>query len=184
MKKPKIYDHLNDLIRSKLSYDPDTGLMTWRPKPGTERETRRWNTRYAGKVACAHNDDGYSKITLRTSDSDYVFLGHRVCWLLHYGEWPAQEIDHVNHIRDDNRIDNLRLSDREEQNRNRSLPCNNKSGFIGVTWLKSKKKWRAIAGYKRKYYFLGYYVNPEDAAVAVQAFRKEKQFHGNHGAAQ
>lgn len=182
MKPPKAHDHLNELIRSRLSYSPDTGLLTWKSKPGDARETRRWNTRYAGKVAQARDEDGYSKITIMTGKKNNIFKGHRICWLLHYGEWPMAEIDHVNHVRDDNRIDNIRLSDRSEQNMNRSLPANNKSGFIGVTWLKSKKKWRAIAGYKRKYYFLGYFVNPEDAAAVVQAFRRERQFHMNHGA--
>ena len=57
------------------------------------------------------------------------YLQHRVAWALHYGEWPASFIDHINHIRDDNRIHNLRVVTRAENNSNAIRRMNYKTGY-------------------------------------------------------
>ena len=67
---------------------------------------------------------------------------HRIVWTLINGEFPRHfHIDHTNGIRSDNRIENLRLCNGEqENNQNKSIYKNNKSGFPGVTWHKRYEK--------------------------------------------
>lgn len=97
-----------DRLREILKYNPDTGILTWInavangsiPK-GTE----------AGYV----NNEGYRQLWI----GSYMRLSHRVAWAIFYGEWPKGEIDHVNGIKDDNRIQNLRVVSHRKNQQNR-----------------------------------------------------------------
>ena len=61
---------------------------------------------------------------------------HSIIWEMHNGEIPdGMEIDHVNHIRTDNHIENLRLVSRQQNAMNRSKTSRNTSGVVGVSWL-------------------------------------------------
>lgn len=66
------------------------------------------------------------------------YRAHRIVWLLHYGVFPDGEIDHINRDKTDNRIENLRLSNRTEQNRNKDFSINNETGAIGVHYDRTK----------------------------------------------
>ena len=72
--------------------------------------------------------DGYLIIKIKGRQ----FKAHRLAWFLVYGEFPKSELDHINRIRSDNRIENLRESNRQQQNKNKSFPVNPKTGVIGV----------------------------------------------------
>ncbi len=87
-------------LKKALSYDPLTGLFT---KNGYSK---------CGTIT----DKGYIAIHV-LGERHYA---SRLAWLYMTGEWPANEIDHKNRIRDDNRWANLREADRSLQNRNRS----------------------------------------------------------------
>jgi len=67
-------------------------------------------------------------------------LAHRLAWLLTYGDWPVGDIDHINHDRSDNRLENLR-----ELTRSQNL-FNRKNPFSGISWDKSRNKLAASAG--------------------------------------
>jgi len=79
-----------------------------------------------------------------------------------------QHIDHKNHIRDDNRITNLKLTDSQGNNQNCSKRKQTSSKYIGVCWRKRDKKWRARiqnpSTNKREY--LGSFDNEKEAAMA------------------
>ena len=92
-----------------------------------------------GAVAGGIQSDGYIRITVNQKH----YQAHRLIWLWVYGEWPDGEIDHINGIRDDNRIDNLRAVTRSENCRNTKQRKDNKSGITGVHWHKKAKKWQA-----------------------------------------
>jgi hypothetical protein len=60
-----------------------------------------------------------------------------------HGYWPTLQIDHINQIRNDNRIDNLRLVTCAQNHQNRRRYTRSTSGFLGVTWHKRDKRWQA-----------------------------------------
>lgn len=72
-----------------LHYDPDTGVVTWRTRPGD----LKWSSRYAGKPAGsrARRATGFYR---ETSIFDVNYLMHRIVWFYMTGEWPDHEIDH------------------------------------------------------------------------------------------
>lgn len=84
-------------------------------------------------------------------------------------------IDHINHNKSDNRKLNLRLVTNSQNQMNRKTPLNNTSGVIGVSWSKSKQKWRAYIEKDSKYIHLGYYDEFEDA-VAARKIGEEKYY--------
>lgn len=86
--------------------------------------------------------DGYKIIKIKGKQ----FKEHRIIWFLHYGEFPKSELDHINRNRQDNRIENLRESNRQEQNHNKVLKINSSTGVIGVYIDKTK-------GLKKKFTF-------------------------------
>lgn len=94
----------------------------------------------SGKIAGTPKGNGYLMLTF-----NYVkLICHRVIWEMHNGEIPAGfEIDHINGIRNDNRIENLRLVTRSINNKNKKMQSNNTSGFTGVVFVKSRGKWNA-----------------------------------------
>lgn len=91
------------------------------------------------------------------------------------------EIDHINSIRNDNRIENLRLVTRVENCRNQKQQCNNKSGVTGVSWHKASGKWLAFIHKKEKKIYLGCFERLEDAAVERRLAEKRLGFHDLHG---
>ena len=92
-----------------------------------------------------------------------------------HGVYPNKLIDHVNGIKSDNRINNLRLADEFQSAANKSIMKNNTSGFKGVT--KNRNKWRAQINYKKQTYNLGVFDTPEIASVAYE--NKAKELHNS-----
>lgn len=86
--------------------------------------------------------DGYLIIKVKQRQ----FKAHRIAWLLHYGEFPSCELDHINRNRLDNRIENLRESTRKQQIKNRDLPLNKDTGVVGIHIDRTR-------GLKKKYAF-------------------------------
>ena len=67
---------------------------------------------------------------------------HHLVWFKHYGEWPSGELDHINRDRQDNRIENLRLASRMDNNCNRATFKNNRSGEKNVVWDRINCRWQ------------------------------------------
>lgn len=109
-------------------------------------------------------------------------LAHRIIWELHNGKIPdGYEIDHINHIRNDNRIENLRLVTRKENGRNIPLHRNNKSGVSGVCWNKKYSRWYAQIKVNGKMLFLGSFIGIDEAIKARKEAEVKYGFHENHG---
>lgn len=109
-------------------------------------------------------------------------LVHRIIWEMHHGKIPdGMQIDHINHIRDDNRIENLRLVSNQENHKNISMQSNNTSGITGVYWHKAAKKWMASIKIDGKMRYLGLFSDINSAAKARLSAEKEHEFHDNHG---
>lgn len=166
-----------------LDYDYRTGALKWKSRPQdhfrTEAEWKRWITRYAGKPAFTFkNRHGYLVGTLNRQ----WFSAHRVCWALHYGKWAEGILDHENHIKTDNRIANLAVSNHSLNGRNQNRSSNNTSGHCGVTWQKRSQRWTAsITGENRRQISLGEFRQKEDAIAARKAAEFKYGYHVNHG---
>ena len=158
-------------IKEALNYNPESGVFTWKIK-----SCKKVNI---GDEAGCIFQSGYRVIGLY----GYKVSAHRVAWVLFYGAYPDNEIDHINGIKADNRIINLRDVSRYENSKNRKKPTSNISGIMGVSYYKNKngKKWRAKIKDKGINIHIGYFDDPETAEDAVKKRRSELGFHGNHG---
>jgi len=164
-----------EYLHKRLRYEPETGKLFWRD---CEEMPKKWRTRYAGREAfTAVNNHGYRQGAI----DDVRFSVHRVIWALHTGEWPADQIDHINGVRDDNRISNLRVVTNKENQRNRSMQRNNTSGVCGVYWNKAKGKWQARIMVDGRYKCLGLFSSFDAAAAARAEASRQHGFTDRHG---
>ena len=111
----------------------------------------------------------------------FSISAHRLAWLIHSGAMPDAEIDHINGIKSDNRISNLRCVTHEENSRNKAKYSNNTSGVSGVTWDSREGKWRAHVKAQKKQNFLGLFHDINEAAKAVTEFRMANGYTERHG---
>jgi len=146
------------IVRDLLDYDPETGVLTWKKRDvkyfKSDRDFKIWNTRYSGKKAfMAKNKEGYfhGKIFMKTC------LAHRIIFLHYYGFFP-KETDHINRVRHDNRISNLREVTSQQNSRNQSMSKKNSSGVTGVHWCNTDKKWVAKIGIDGRMKHLGAFI--------------------------
>lgn len=153
-----------ETLRELLDYDPKTGMLAWR--------VARSGTNGIGSIAGCVNENGYRRICIHGRR----FLAHRLAWLYVHGVWPANEIDHINGVRRDNRLANLREATRSENKRNEGANTRNTSGFKGVCWNKRERKWTAEIVVNGKRSFLGLFSTPKAAHVAYCA--AAKRLHG------
>lgn len=93
-------------------FDCREGVLYWRERPAShfQRPANQaaFNTKTAGKRAGKIGSRGYVTVGLRINGSAISMAAHRIIWALHAGAWPTLQIDHINRVRDDNRIENLR----------------------------------------------------------------------------
>jgi hypothetical protein len=141
-------------IKENLRYDPETGYLWW-----TKRGRGRFFDKPVGSVK-----QGYIRVHHRYGGLMLKHYAHRLAWFFYYGVWPKNQIDHINSIRDDNRIVNLREATRTENNRNANPREGGSSKYKGVSWNKHRCKWVVRIGSGEKSY-LGSYDTEQEAAL-------------------
>jgi hypothetical protein len=171
-----------EIVRELLDYNTETGKLTWRERNRrwfkSDQDCKTWNTRFARKEAFIFIDDvGYHRSSILGKD----YRAHRVIWLWMTGEWPEEQIDHINHNRKDNRWRNIRKASNQENSSNQSQRNDNTSGQRGVYWDKRRQKWSARIWFNKKSISLGYHCLYDDAVRARKVGEKEYNFHENHG---
>ncbi|MCI0562050.1 MAG: HNH endonuclease [Nitrososphaera sp.] len=147
-----------DRLKEVLCYDPETGLFI--------RRVTLSNRAIQGHVA-GYTDKrfGYVRICI-----DYrMYPAHALAYLYVLGEWPEEDIDHINMDRADNRWRNLRKASRSQNMANIRAHRDNTSGVKGVTWDRARGKWVAQIYIKGKKIHLGGFTNIEDAKEAYAA---------------
>lgn len=147
---------MEKIIFEIFSYDPLTGVIVYKQLFGNTR------TVAIGDVAGTLGRKGYRHITC----NGRRYRAHRIAWLIMTGNWPKNQVDHINGIRDDNRWCNLREATQSQNSMNQKIQNRNTTGYKGVTFSKSHNKYRAqiqIAGKKMR---IGLYTTPEEAFEA------------------
>lgn len=137
----------HERLLAVLSYDKATGLFV------------RLRTK---KVTGSGN--GYGYLQIRVDGVEYS--ANRLAWFYENGDWPKKgmDLDHINGVRNDNRIENLRLATRSQNCQNRTrLHIGNTSGTTGVYWDKKQERWRALIGINGRRKHLGRFDTKEDA---------------------
>lgn len=152
----------------------DEGTILWLPRtpddfnrPNANRLAAAWNTRWAGQPAFdGHHGEGYRF----GSFGARRIYAHRLIWAIKHGGWPAGEIDHINRIRHDNRLCNLREVCASENQRNRTHRVSATTGELGVQ--KRGELFRSTITVDGNCLHLGYYETIRDAVVARQMAEK------------
>jgi hypothetical protein len=140
-------------IERGYTYNPETGLVY-----------NKFNKKI-GHLLNGIRNNGYVSFSMLVNKKPYNLYAHQFAWYWVYKEC-VEQIDHINGIRDDNRISNLRSVTGNQNQWNRTKAK-------GYHWLKNNKKWMAEIRLNKKHIYLGLYNTEEEARNAyLQA--KEK----------
>jgi len=142
------------LIEQLTDYNPNTGIMVWKKRKADmfskPSYMNSWNTRNAGNALTTMDGKGY----FMCGCLGKIYRVHRLIWLKVYGEWPTI-IDHVNGVRTDNRLINLRQVTNQQNHMNQRKSSKNTSGVTGVYFMNSSSLWCAQMKFNGKTYHLG-----------------------------
>lgn len=150
-------------IRKAISYDPVSGSLFW--------NINRGGSAKAGTVAGTVNSKGYIVVGLFGKR----YQAHRLAWFIYFGNWPVDQVDHVDGNKINNSIRNLREATNSENCRNRSIKSTNKAGYKGVSKLPSGRFSSEISSSGNRVY-LGSFDTAEHAHAAY--CRAAKLAHG------
>lgn len=164
-----------------MRHDQESGVFYWLER----KDNYPWSCRYAGKEVGSNDKDGYRVVLINFEGKRRSIKLHRLAWAFHHNSIPVGEIDHINHLRSDNRPENLRLVGRTDNTKNISWNSRNTSGFIGVSRGNRKcLPWRARLRHNQKEVVIGHFSTPEEANAALVLARAAHGYHANHGDAQ
>ena len=151
------------LVKNKLNYDSDTGFFTW-------KEDNKRGVYKGSRAGCINKATGYRQVRLKRE----TIREHRLAWFYFYGEWPKGHLDHVNGIRTDNSISNLRTVSAGENNQNKNSK--------GCTYSKNDNKWKAYIGLGGKRQHLGYFNTEEEASLVYKEAKARLHIKGAYNA--
>lgn len=134
-----------DEARRLFNYDADSGILRWRVQSNARAPV--------GTVAGWYSEQGYLKVKYRKKN----YRVHRLAWILSHGHWPVGVIDHINHIRDDNRLCNLR-----------DVPLSINNLNVTPDYYKGVTPAQARITVDGKTIHLGFFPNVDDARTAYR----------------
>lgn len=147
-----------DMLKSIVFYDEASGLFYRKLKDATLKN----------KPSGTVSRNGYIVLNILQK----TYYAHRLAWLYCHNVFPQQHIDHINNVRTDNRIANLRDVSRSINNRNiKVAKKNNKTKFLGVSYSGKKLPFRSRIYINGKQKEIGLFHTAEEAH---QAYLKEK----------
>lgn len=121
------------------------------------------------KVISGVNSKGY----INAKILGHCYPVHQIVWYMHYGSMPERpmEIDHINRIKTDNRICNLRAATKRINNKNKNF--NPKYGELGITWRKDVNRYVVKRRVNNKTVHAGFFDKLEEARKAARALGKK-----------
>ena len=151
------------ILKENLFYDPFTGIFT--------RRISNCNKVKIGDTAGSMDGNGYILININGKS----YRAHRLAWLYMTEKMPEELIDHKNGVRHDNRFCNLREATHNQNLQNQTkLPKHNTTGFLGVSFKKRDKKYKAQIKTNGKVKSLGVFLTAEEAHEAYLKAKREK----------
>lgn len=170
-----------EIAKEIFAYEPETGLFHYKHRSRgyfrTDREFIEWNENNAGTECLTElTPKGYfSGWTL-----NQTVLAHRVAFMIAHGTEPDQ-VDHINGVRSDNRVENLRSVTKAENNKNIRLSPRNRFGIPGLWLLPKTGKWVATIRAGGPKIHLGTFDHKFEACAARKSAELKLGYHGNHG---
>jgi hypothetical protein len=143
------------------------GVLYWKIRPKNSRSAKK------NMEAGSKSGHGYKKVTTNGK----AFYTHQIIFLMQHGYIPKL-IDHIDGNPNNNKIDNLRESNKSLNACNAKTPVNNTSGHKGVTWCKKTNKWIARLQFEKKHIHLGSFNDLELASLVADEGRI--LYHGKH----
>ena len=170
-----------EVLLQLLRYEPETGELFWKERPlelcAGEGACKRLNRLYAGKQALTSiRSTGYYSGSIL----GHPYPAHRVIWLMMTGT-VADEVDHINGNKLDNRWSNLRASSRRSNARNQGLHSRNTTGCSGVRKTRNGKFRATISGDDSRTISLGTFASLEEAVTARRAAQSALGYSEGHG---
>jgi hypothetical protein len=145
-----------EIARERWDYDPKTGVLRWKIKLSNVK---------VGDVTGYESNGGY----LQVGWDGKIYLAHRIIWLIVHGEWPPEQLDHINGDRTDNRLVNLRCVSNRQNSLNKER--HRKGNLQGAYRLNRnlKSPWKAIIQIDGERKHLGYFPTEQQAHEAYLA---------------
>jgi hypothetical protein len=155
-------------LKELFTLDPSTGVLRWK----ISRNRKVQIGRMAGGVKYQRGVPTYLQVKIDKK----MYAVHRLVWLYVYGAWPTGQIDHIDGNGMNNAVENLRDVSASENKRNIGVQKNNSSGFKGVSWHKTNKRWQAYIKVHGRRHTIGYFATSQEAHAAY--CKVAEQYHG------
>ena len=144
------------LIEDNITYDPETGLFKWLDNVKVNGFINK------GWFTGSNRGKGYFQIRVLNK----IHYAHRLAWYLMHGEFPKDQIDHMNSVRGDNRLCNLRVVTHAQNSQNMKKAK-------GTAFERKLGKWQARIYFQKNKIYLGLFNTEEEAHQAYLAKKRE-----------
>jgi hypothetical protein len=148
------------LFKKLFDYDSKTGSLIWRVTKSA--------TAVAGSIAGSVNARGHVNVSVNKK----MYAAHQIVYAIHHGYIP-KEIDHINKVKTDNRIENLRECTSSQNKGNIGLLSSNRTGYRGVSLNKKTGFYHAQIKLNGRQTYLGRFKDPEDAAKVYNSAARD-----------
>lgn len=160
---------MNSISVQEAFYESDPGILRWKIDVYTGKSKKRLQVKKGDIAGSFCKADGRWKISFQGKSYNRA----RIMWILYNGTIPSgMDIDHINRNYSDDMIENLRCATKTQNQYNRGIKSNNSSGYIGVHWCETYKKWKAQISINGKKKSLGYYTTPQQASSVYNEIAK------------
>jgi hypothetical protein len=152
-------------LKQLLHYDQDTGIFTWLTSNGNCKSKT---------IAGYLHPLGYVDIQINKKH----YKSHRLAWLYTHGKWPSKFIDHINGIKNDNRLCNLREATLGQNTWN--TPSRSASKVKGLYWIPSRNRYKISFYVDGKPKHFGYFKKEEFEEAKKIAIETMSKIHGEY----